>query len=47
MCLQVVGCGQMDWIELAPDWERWRTAGTVNAVMNLGIPQNAGNLLTS
>jgi hypothetical protein len=37
-CLQVVGCGRMDWIELAQDRERWRTAGTVNAVMNLGVP---------
>jgi len=47
MCRQVVGCGRMDWIELAPDRERWRTAGTVNAVMNLRVPQNAGNLSTS
>jgi hypothetical protein len=34
--LQEVGCGSMDWIELAEDIDRWRTL--VNAVMNLGVP---------
>jgi len=34
--LQEVGCGYMDWIELAQDRERWRTL--VSAVMNLGVP---------
>ena len=42
MCLQVVGCGRMDWIELAPDWQRWRTAGTVNAVMNREVHKMRG-----
>jgi hypothetical protein len=36
MDLQEVGCGSMEWIELAQYKERWLTL--VNAVMNLRVP---------
>ena len=43
--LQEVGCGYIDWIGLAQDRDRWRTL--LSAVMNLRVPWNAGNFLTS
>ena len=45
MDLQEVRYGYMDWIGLAQDRDRWRTL--LSAVMNLGVPRNAGNFLTS
>ena len=45
MDLQEVGCGYVDWIGLAQGRDRWRSL--VSEVMNLRVPQNAENFLTS
>jgi len=36
MYVKEVGCGGMDWIDLAQDRDRWRTL--VNAAMNNRVP---------
>jgi hypothetical protein len=45
MDLQEMGWGGMDWIDMAHDRDRWWAL--VSAVMNLRVPQNMGNFLTS
>jgi hypothetical protein len=37
--------GGIDWLDMTQDRARWRVL--VNAVMNLPVPYNAGNFLTS
>jgi hypothetical protein len=45
MDLRKIGCGGMDWIDLAQDSDQWRAL--VNTVMNLRVPQNVGKFLSS
>ena len=45
MDLQEVEYRDMDWIDPVQDKDRWRAL--VKAVMNLCVPLNAGNFLTS
>jgi hypothetical protein len=42
MTLGEVGWGDVDWIGLAQDRNRWRAL--VNSVLNLRVPLNAGKL---
>jgi hypothetical protein len=42
--LREVGWEDVDWMHLDQDTGQWR--GLVNTVMNLRIPQKAGNFLT-
>jgi len=43
--LKEVRCEGMDWIDVAQDRDRWQAL--VNAVINIPVPQNTGNFLTS
>jgi hypothetical protein len=36
MVLRAIGCGGMDWIDMAQDRDQWRAL--MNMVMNLRIP---------
>jgi hypothetical protein len=44
MGLGEVGWGDVDWIGLAQDRDRWRAL--VHSVLNLRVPQNAGKVLS-
>jgi hypothetical protein len=43
--LRKVGCMVMGWIEMAQNRNKWRALW--NAVINVWVPKNAGNFLTS
>jgi len=45
MDLQVVGWGGMDWMDLNQGKNGWQ--GIVKVVMNLLVPNSAGNFVTS
>jgi hypothetical protein len=45
LVFQKVGYGGMGWIDLAKDRDSWQVLS--NAIMDLQVPYNAGNFLTS
>jgi hypothetical protein len=44
MDLRAIRWGGIDWIDLAQDRDQWRTL--VNTVLNIRVPQNAGDFLS-
>jgi hypothetical protein len=45
MDLREIGWDGMDWVDLAQDRDQWMAL--VNTVMNLRVPYNTGNFLSS
>jgi hypothetical protein len=45
MDLREIGWDDMDWIDLTQDRDQWKAL--VNTAMNLRVPQNVWNFLTS
>jgi hypothetical protein len=45
MDLQEMGCGDMDWIDLAQDRDKW--SALANMLRNFWVTQNIGNFLIS
>jgi hypothetical protein len=45
MDLREIGWDGIDWIEMAQNRDQWRAL--LNTVINLRVPQNAGNFLSS
>jgi hypothetical protein len=45
MDLQAVGWGDMDWMDLNQDRNGWQ--GVVKVIINLKVPNCAGNFVTS
>jgi hypothetical protein len=43
--LREIGWDGMDWIDLAQDGDQWKAF--VNTVLNLRVPSNAGNFVSS
>jgi hypothetical protein len=43
--LREIGWGDMDWINLAQDWEQW--TALVNTAMNFRVQLNVGKCLSS
>jgi hypothetical protein len=44
MGIKELGREGVKWAALGQDWEKWQ--GTVNTLMNMQVPTDAGNFLT-